>query len=286
MSKHNVEFVLVTFFYDLAQFYILCLSIKKYHNKNYKIRIVYNYDSETELVAVDDFLKIIKDHLSNFDVEFIIKPPEFNGEGWDTQQLLKWYLAYTSTVEWQVVLDSKNFYIKPFELLDTLDFKEIPGFAFPKEDKWIQQELDRSFKFLESYQLVPPQKYSAMTPWIWNTNKIKEMLDIVWPNSSWKKLKKLPGTEWFLYLGWIGKDIKYYSCQIVTGIWGDCITDIGTNKVMFTNASNVCFWTHHRFATSINALTITESIIRESNIATNIEIAQWKYYLNMNVVND
>lgn len=286
MSKHNVEFVLVTFFYDLAQFYILCLSIKKYHNKNHKIRIVYNYDSETELVAVDDFLKIIKDHLSNFDVEFIIKPPEFNGEGWDTQQLLKWYLAYTSTVEWQVVLDSKNFYIKPFELLDTLDFKEIPGFAFPKEDKWIQQELDRSFKFLESYQLVPPQKYSAMTPWIWNTNKIKEMLDIVWPNSSWKKLKKLPGTEWFLYLGWIGKDIKYYSCQIVTGIWGDCITDIGTNKVMFTNASNVCFWTHHRFATSINALTITESIIRESNIATDIEIAQWKYYLNMNVVNN
>ena len=279
MSKHNIEFILVTFFYDLAQFYMLCLSIKKHHNKKYKIRIVYNYDNEKELVAVDDFLKIIDDHLLDFDVEFLIKPPEFDGAGWDTQQLLKWYLAYTSTVEWQVVLDSKNFYIKPFDLLDTLDFKEIPGFEFPDNQKWIQQELDRSFKFLESYQLVPPQKYSAMTPWIWNTNKIKEMLDTVWPNSSWKKLKKLPGTEWFLYLGWIGKDIKYYPCQVVNGIWGDCITDISTNKVMFTKYSNVCFWTHHRFATSDNALAITESIITESNIATDKEIAQWQCYL-------
>jgi hypothetical protein len=281
MSKHTVEFVLVTFFHDLAQFYILCLSIKHHHNKKYKIRIVYNYDNETELVAVDDFLKIINDHLSEFDVEFTIKPSEFNGVGWDTQQLLKWHLAYTSTTEWQVVLDSKNFYIKSFELLDTLDFKEIPGFVFPKEDEWIQQELDKSFKFLESYQPEYPQKYSAMTPWIWNTNKIKEMLDTVWPNNTWKNLKKLPGTEWFLYLSWIGNDIKYYPNQVVTGIWGDCNTNISTDKVMFTKASNVCFWTHHRFAKSNTAVEITESIIREANIATEIEIQQWQYYLNV-----
>jgi hypothetical protein len=286
MSKNNVEFVLVTFFYDLAQFYMLCLSIKKYHNKNYKIRIVYNYDDKTELVAVDDFLKIINEHLFDFNVEFIIKPSVFNGVGWDTQQLLKWYLAYTSTVEWQVVLDSKNFYIKSFDLLDTLDFKEIPGFAFPEEDKWIQQELDKSFKFLESYQPEYPQKYSAMTPWIWNTNKIKEMLDTVWPNCSWKRLKKLPGTEWFLYLSWIGKDIKYYPCQLVNGIWGNTDTNISLDPIMFTDRSDVYFWTHHRFGTSDVPVAITESIIRKSNIATDIEIGLWKYYLNMNATVD
>ena len=48
---------------------------------------------------------------------------------------------------------------------------------------------------------------------------------------------------------------------------------------MFTKYSNVCFWTHHRFATSDNALAITESIITESNIATDKEIAQWQCYL-------
>ena len=278
MSKHNVEFVLVTFFYDLAQFYMLCLSIKKHHNKKYKIRIIYNYDKETELVAVDDFLKIIKDHLSEFDVEFTIKLPEFNGTGWNTQQILKWYLAYTSTVEWQVVLDSKNFYTKPFDLLDTLDFKEIPGFAFPKEDEWIQQELDRSFKFLESYQPTYPQRYSAMTPWIWNTIKIKEMLDAVWPNNSWKTLKSLPGTEWFLYLAWIGNDIKYYPKQIVTGIWGDCIS----NKKLVDGIDNkdICFWTHHRFATSYDSLELTKQVIKYSDIATDKEIAQWQYYID------
>jgi hypothetical protein len=260
---------------------MLCLSIKKHHNKKYKIRIVYNYDKESELVAVGDFLKIIKDHLSEFDVEFTIKPPEFIGAGWDTQQLLKWYLAYTSTVEWQVVLDSKNFYIKPFDLLDTLDFKEIPGFAFPDNEIWIRQELDSSFKFLESYQPVYPQKYSAMTPWIWNTTKIKEMLDTVWPNNTWNDLKKLPGTEWFLYLAWIGNDIKYYPCQIVTGIWGRGITDISSNKVMFTKYSNICFWTHHRFAIGDEPMELTKHVIKYSDIATDKEITQWQSYLGI-----
>lgn len=276
MSKHNVEFVLVTFFYDLAQFYVLCLSMKKYHNKDYKVRIIYNYDDETELNAADEFLKIINDQLSNFDVEFMIKSPEFSGEGWDMQQLLKWHLAYTSTVEWQVVLDSKNFYIKPFDLLDTLDFKEIPGFAFPKEEGWIQQELDRSYKFVESHQPAYPQRYSAMTPWIWNTIKIKEMLDTVWPNTTWKYLKKLPGTEWFLYLAWIGNDIKYHPKQVVTGIWGDCIAN--TQLVNGIDNKDICFWTHHRFATSDESLELTKQVIKYSDIATGEEIAQWQRY--------
>jgi len=278
MSKHNVEFVLVTFFYDLAQFYMLCLSMKKYHNTDYKIRIIYNYDKETELVAVDDFLKIIKDHLSNFDVEFLIKPPEFNGAGWDTQQLLKWYLAYTSAAEWQVVLDSKNFYIRPFDLLDTLDFTEIPGFAFPERNQWIQQELDRSFKFLESYQPEYPQKYSAMTPWIWNTTKIKEMLDTVWPDNTWKYLKKLPGTEWFLYLAWIGNSIKYHPKQFVTGIWGIENNDSSLQKGSYK--THISFWTYHRFATSDKSLEMTEQVIRNAKIANDQEIEQWIEYSN------
>lgn len=278
MGSNSVEFIVVTFYYDLAQFYMLCLSIKKHHNNKYKIRIVYNYDDETELSAVDDFLKIIDDQLLNFDVEFMIKPPEFDGAGWDTQQLLKWYLAYTSTVEWQVVLDSKNFYIKPFDLLDTLDFKEIPGFAFPDNEIWIRQELDRSFKFLESYQPEYPQKYSAMTPWIWNTQKIKEMLDIVWPNSYWKKLKKLPGTEWFLYLAWIGNSIKYYPEQVVTGIWGIENNDI--NLLEGLGNPDISFWTSHRFATSDKSLEMTEQVVRNAEIANDQEIAQWLEYFN------
>jgi hypothetical protein len=257
--------------------------MKKYHNKNYKIRIIYNYDDETELIAVDDFLKIIKDHLSEFDVEFTIKPPEFNGAGWDTQQLLKWYLAYTSTVEWQVVLDSKNFYIKPFDLLDTLDFKKIPGFAFPEKNEWIHQELNKSYDFLKDYQSTYPQKYSAMTPWIWNTDTIKDMLNIVWANDDWKRLEKLSGTEWFLYLAWIGNDIQYYPCQIVSGIWGNCSTDVSTDKIMFTDHSNICFWTHHRFATSYESLELTKQVIKYSDIATDKEIAQWQCYLETTI---
>jgi hypothetical protein len=252
--------------------------MKKYHNKQHKIKIIYNHDGN--LMGFDRFKDIVKEHLYEFDVAFFSKPEEVTctGGGWTSQQILKWYLAYYSTADWQVVLDSKNFYIKPFKLLDTLDFKEIPGFAFPDRNEWIQQELDNSFKFLESYQSEYPQKYSAMTPWIWNTAKIKEMLDTVWPDSSWKTLKKLTGTEWFLYLAWIGNSIKYYPKQIVTGIWGNCNSN--TRLVDGIGNKDICFWTHHRFATSCDSLELTKQVIKYSDIATDKEIEQWQCYID------
>jgi hypothetical protein len=117
-----------------------------------------------------------------------------------------------------------------------------------------------------------------MTPWIWNTTKIKEMLDTVWPNTTWKHLKKLPGTEWFLYLAWIGNDIKYHPKQFVTGIWG-----IENNEVSLLEGSynpNISFWTSHRFATSDKSLEMTEQVIRNAKIANDQEIVQWLEYFN------
>lgn len=276
MVKQRIEFILVTFLYDLPQFYLLCLSIKKYHNKEYKIRVIYNYEKVEELDHVHKFTKIIQEHLTEFDTEFSIKPAEFNSNGWNTQQLLKWHLAYTSTADWQVVLDTKNFYIKPFKLLDTMTFEEIPGFEFPDiANSWIQQELDKSYNFLKNYQSEYPQKYSAMTPWIWSTQEVRNMLDTVWADEKWKKLKDLPGTEWFLYLAWIGNRIKYSPCQLVTGIWGNCDPGDEVDSVIFSEASSVHFWTIHRFANDSKSVNLTQKVLIESKVANAEEISYW-----------
>jgi hypothetical protein len=274
MNNSNIEFVVVTFYHDLAQFYILCLSIKKYHDKQHKIKIIYNHSGN--LVGIDKFKNIINEHLSNFDIEFLTDPIEITCKhnGWTSQQILKWYLAYNSNAEWQVVLDSKNFYIRPFDIGNLNN--AVPGFEIPKNDinNWSNVELARSYEFLKRFQSIPPQKYAAMTPWIWKPKLIKEMLDTVWPDNMWEQLTELPGTEWFLYLSWIGNRVNYFPKQCVTGIWG-----IGNNADMayigLANNTDICFWTKHRFANDTTSISVTKTVLKEFNVATDIEIDNW-----------
>jgi len=278
MSNHSIEYIVITFYYDLAQFYMLCLSMKKYHDKQHKIKIIYNHDGD--LKGFDEFEKIVKDHLSELDVEFIEKPPEVtcNSGGWTSQQILKWYLAYYSTADWQVVLDSKNFYIRPYKIGNLA--QGVPGFAIPNEDArhWSTTELSRSYDYVKHIRLGVPQKYAAMTPWIWSPEKIREMLDSLWPDRAWITLNNLPGTEWFLYLAWIGDSIKYYPKQCVSGIWGREQHDVGL--LAGSRNPRISFWTSHRFATSDKSLKMTEEVIRNAGIATDIEIVQWLLYID------
>jgi len=275
MSNQSIEYIVITFYFDLAQFYMLCLSIKKYHDKQYKIKIVYNHDGN--LIGFDKFEQIVKDHLHEFDVTFFSRPEEITctGGGWTSQQILKWYLAYHSTSDWQVVLDSKNFYIKPFAIQNLSN--SVPAFHIPlqDEDNFSNTEISRSQQFIKNYKHTNGiQQFAAITPWIWKPVKIKEMLDAVWPNKTWIQLNELPGTEWFLYLAWIGNDIKYHSQQLVTGIWGSehiPVIDVSTIPVIF--------WTHHRFARSDESINLTTSVIKAAEIASEEEIVEWLSYV-------
>jgi hypothetical protein len=252
--------------------------MKKYHDKQHKIKIIYNHDGD--LIGFDTFEEIVKDQLSKLDVEFIIKPDEVTCDsgGWTSQQILKWYLAYYSTAEWQVVLDSKNFYIKPYEIGNLKD--GVPGFAIPDGDvrNWSGVEMIKAYDYLKHIRSDQPQKYAAMTPWIWNTRKIREMLDELWPTGSWISLNNVPGTEWFLYLAWIGDSINYYPKQCVSGIWG--IENNNVNLLSGSNNPNISFWTFHRFAKSDKSLEMTEQVIRNAKIASEEEIAEWLTYIN------
>jgi hypothetical protein len=275
MTDENIEFVLVTFYYDLAQFYILCLSIKKYHNTQHKIKIIYNHDGD--LKGFDKFEKIVKEHLCKFDVTLVVRDAEITSTaaGWTSQQILKWYLAYYSTSDWQVVLDSKNFYIKPFVIQNLSN--SVPAFSIPPqdEDNFSNIEMLRAQQFIKNYKHADDiQQFSAMTPWIWKPAKIQEMLDAVWPNKTWIHLNELPGTEWFLYLAWIGNDIKYHSQQLMTGIWGS-----ENIPALITSNLSAIFWTHHRFAQSDESINLTKSVIKIAEIASEEEINEWLSYV-------
>jgi hypothetical protein len=274
--NNTIELVIITFKYDIPQLYLLLLSIKKYLSKDIHIRIIFNYVDQDQKESLPDVLSLVNEHLKEFSFEIIKKPKKISSSGWISQQILKWYAAYTSTRPWQLVIDSKNFFIREFDF-STIDFdnNKIPGFYIESNnDTWSLSELERSFNFVKKHQPVPPQRYAAMTPWIWNTDMIKEMLDTMWPNNVWEQLIELPGTEWFLYLSWVSGKIEYFPKQVVTGIWG--IQNSADHAYNGISNHNIYFWTKHRFAIDSRSIFITEQVLKEFNVATDKEIKTWK----------
>lgn len=271
----TIEIVIITFKYDIPQLYLLFLSIKKHLDKHIRIKIIVNYNNKVEYNSLSCITLLAKKHLAEFSFTVIEKPQSIPASGWIGQQILKWYAAYTSDCPWQMVIDSKNFFIRKFNFSD-IDFSNnnIPGFPIEnKNDTWSITELERSFDFIKEHQNIYPQRYAAMTPWIWKTGLIKEMLDTLWPNLDWQKLNELPGTEWFLYISWAAGKVHYFPKQFVTGVWG-----IGNSSIGAFNGlrnENICFWTKHRFAIDDLTISVTKNVLREFNIATNKEIKIW-----------
>jgi hypothetical protein len=275
-----IEVVVITFKYDLPQFYLLLLSIKKYLQKDIHIKIVFNYNDHDEYESFPIFEKLINDHLTEHSFELIKKPSHIvASSGWISQQILKWLIAYESDRPWQIVLDSKNFFIREFDF-SSIDYENniIPGFKFDeKTDIWSNENLKASRDFITKYKKSEPKPYMALTPWIWKTETVREMLDTCWPNRQWETLEILPGTEWFLYLSWAYDLVKYYPKQVVTGIWG--IKNNGGKEVRgLLNNKNICFWVNHRVANSSTETSSTKTVLKMFSVCNEEEI---KYWLNL-----
>lgn len=273
-----IEIVVVTFKSDLPQFYLLLLSIKKYLKTDIHIKIVFNYTNQDEYDSFPVFENLTENHLSKYSFELIKQPSHItHSSGWVRQQILKWLMAYESDRPWQMVLDSKNFFIREFDFCN-IDYENniIPGFKFDEStDIWSNETLEASSNFIKQYKESNPEPYMAITPWIWKTEIVKEMLDVCWPNRQWETLEILPGTEWFLYLSWASDLVKYYPKQCVTGIWG--IRNNGLREVKgLKDNEDICFWVHHRFAKSSVEQGYTKKVLREFSVCSNKEIKRWK----------
>jgi hypothetical protein len=270
----------ITFKYDLPQFYLLLLSIKKYLKKDIHIKIVFNYSNQDEYESFPIFDNLINTHLLEYSFEIIKKPSHIIApSGWVSQQILKWLMAYESNRPWQIVLDSKNFFIREFDF-SVINYENniIPGFEFDeKTDVWSSENLKVSRDFIKQYKESEPQPYMALTPWIWKTEAVREMLDTCWPDRQWEMLEVLPGTEWFLYLSWVHDLVKYYPKQVVTGIWG--IRNNGAKEVKgLLNNKDICFWVNHRVANNSIETNFTKNVLKTFSVCNDDEI---KYWLNL-----
>lgn len=284
MMNKDIEIVVVTFKYDLPQFYLLLLSIKKYLDKNIKIRIFFNYDDQEEYDSFPEVKLLVEKHLKEFSFEVVERPKGIQVKGWWSQMILKYYAAYTSDRPWQMVMDSKNFFIRKFNFLE-LDFSNniMPGFFIGKEndivdDKlstyaWTIEEIDKCLEFFGEHQTKRPEIIAPVTPWIWKTSVLKDMLDTIWPNCSWIEISKLPSIDWYLYLTWSADKIRYFPRQTVTGEWGDGSSVLKSYSEL--SNQDICFWAKHRFAIDERTINITKIVLKEFEVATDEEIKIW-----------
>ena len=281
MINNRVEFVVVTYPVDFPQFYLLVKSIKKYHDKHYRLRVIYDdsINSIDHEAIYNKVVNLIKEELSKFEVTVECKPKHIeSSDGWITQQLLKWYLAYTSTAEWQYVLDAKNFYLRPYVIPRTLIKNRAPGFKIEFETEFDQLAQKISHEFISKHVIRPaPQKFCALTPWAWKVSEIRNMLDTLWPNREWEYLQTLPGTEWFLYLSWVAGQVEYYDRRLVDGLWNQRIDT--SNLSHSVTMPFIPFGVHHRSCNMPEYIKITETVLLSRNILKENEIETWKDHI-------
>lgn len=278
----DIELSIVTFKYDIPNTYMQCLTLGKNLTTQTKISIYYNYENvKNEKHEIDLVKQYIKQFLDQHDVKFYLKPAIINNSsGWYSQQLLKWYSSYTSECRYQMVLDSKNFLFRDFSV-NNIDFNNLPAFGKPITDKWTKETIKHceSLIFEKTGSQRRGQHIDALTPWIWDKHKVREMLDTLWPDMTWCNLsnEELIVSEWLLYVTWIEHTVKYdLTHHLTTGMWGNISnSDAAELSNYFREIEQYKFWTHHRIKNDSRHFKITKKLIKEFNICNKKEYNKW-----------
>lgn len=278
----DFEISIVTFKYDIPNTYLQFITLGKNLTTKTKIQVYYNYenlnDEESEIRLVKRYIKVF---LKSHDVTLHLKSSIIKNSGaWISQQKIKWYSAYVSTAKYQLVLDSKNFLFRPLSL-DNISTEYPPAFGKDITDEWTRETIDhcRNFIFEKTGTNRRGPSIDAITPWIWDTEKVKEMLDTLWPNMSWCELHEdeFLVSEWLLYITWIEHSINYDENNHLTiGMWGEVDNDVLIKFAdQFRKNTRYKFWTHHRMKNDPQHFKITKRLIKENNICSKNQYETW-----------
>lgn len=279
----DIELSIVTFKYDIPNTYMQFLTLGKNLTSRTKIKIYYNYENKKdEVYEVLLIKKYIKKFLKNHNVKFYLKPVIIEkSTAWYSQQLIKWYSAYHSECKYQMVLDSKNFLFRPFSL-DEIDLSNLPAFGKDITDHWTQETINhcQNFIFEKTKTHRRGQSIDALTPWIWDNYKVKEMLDTLWPDKEWYTLSDdFLVSEWLLYITWVEQSVNYnINHHLTIGLWGDIDTDntvLDEYANLFKKNDQYKFWTHHRMQNKHQHSEITKKLINEFDICNETEYMHW-----------
>ena len=155
--------------------------------------------------------------MEGWKVNIVLPEINYDGAGWVRQQLLKLYYGAHSSEEWSLMLDCKNFLIKPassksFFIDDAIKYLPV------LEDDSFTRDAHHDARCLMNITETTPEA-ANMTPWVWNTKEAKALVDEL--NISLNCWTFGKATEFSLYWQWTHNKFKWIPEQNMSGYWGD-----------------------------------------------------------------
>lgn len=192
MSTKKTTLVIVTCVKDKWQFEMLIRSLYKFVSPC-QISIVCNeLDNDYDKWMIW-FYQLQKLFLKKFDVK-ISKLHDYTNEidnygGWIRQQILKLFVSNAILTEEYIVLDSKNFFIKPTDITNIKRCAAHTNWRSDQLEKWIEY-CCCEFEYPYNKNIAVR---STLTPYIFKTHVVKALLQ------KWKSKQQF--IEWFISTG-------------------------------------------------------------------------------------
>lgn len=217
--------------------------------------------------------------IDGWEIDFIVPNLQENYyNGWIRQQQFKLYYSSIAEEEWILILDAKNFMIRPTD--ESFFFKDNGIVYLPSPNtEFCQVTFADAKKILEVDDINIPL-ISSITPWIFNKTEVINLINktgislTYWPMPT-------QATEFTLYWVWTHQKFNWIPLQFISGFWQEkysktviCNPSMTDIKDGASTIDDIRFWTHHRYTADPLARKITTDLLKEIGIS-NKSLKRW-----------
>ena len=271
------QIVVVTYKGDLPQFKLMLYCLNKYWQGNKQITIaVTSYNNEPATVTVPQVEEVLHSQLSLDWTIHVFPEIKCNIGGYNEAQLYKFLISKSNLADDHIILDCKDFLLKPADFTDFIFEGRYKIIHFDDPEKTYQEIYPLLTTQLGITQDIP--KNIILTPYIFNNNQMKR----VWTKfinkfgnyDTWTTFPTMIecGSYYALtYLDesplikFVDKSSPEYYWMPIGGIWkSQTREEILEQQKTFDLFPERKFWKHHRNV--FDSTEITADVLQQHNI--------------------
>ena len=282
-SNVSEQLVIVTYQEDIPQLRIMLHCLNKYWQGNRFISIACtdHTDNEVRQIAQQQLI-------DSWQINFI-SSIQTKLSAYDLQQLYKITASLDERFNDSIVLDCKDFLLKPGNISDFKNGNRYNLLRFQDPTKSFKDMYPQVLEDLDIENADIPMTL-ILTPWIWNRSQLQKYWDYLTKKIpiTYQEWKIFPtGSEWAGYYAYTVLDqdrliditpldspIGYW--MPFGGVWkGQSISEIIEQENNFDLFPDRKFWKHHRAASTKESIEITARVLKNHSINDDL-VNQWK----------